>query len=195
MAAPNLSAAVPANQRFRVLYRLTSPLRALFSGADERITEAWQGSSLAVVIAPATAPDVGGTTRLTGPLEAFTSIDIKSLHAMPSVTWDTYLAPFRRPSLGLLGLGVNAELRSVELLAPAQLSTTVAPAARTTATQTPAAVSREAATSPGELLARLGAWANSAANRALLLALLALLIVLAWQFGPELARRWKARPS
>jgi hypothetical protein len=186
MSAPNLSATVPSDQRFRVVYRLTSPLRTLFGGADERITAAWQGSAVAVVIAPATTPDVGGTTRLTGPLEAFTSIDVKSSHTMPSVTWDSYLAPFRRPSLGLLGLGVNAEIASVELLAPAALSSSTAPAARSTATQTPAANSR--ASSP-----TLSGLVTTATNRALLLGLLALGIVVAWKMGPQIMQLVKAR--
>jgi hypothetical protein len=187
MSAPNLSATVPSDQRFRVVYRLTSPLSTFFGGVDERITAAWQGSAIAVVIAPATTPDVGGTTRLTGPLEAFTAIDIKSSYTMPSVTWDNYLAPFRRPSLGLaLGFVVTAEISSVELLTPAALSSSTAPAARTAAAQTPAAASR--ASSPS-----LAGLVTTATNRALLLGLLALGIVVAWKMGPQLMQLVKAR--
>jgi hypothetical protein len=186
MAAPLLSARVPADQRFRVVYRLTSPLSMLFGGADEYLTAAWQGSRVAVVISPATTPVVGGVTRLTGPLEAFCSIDIKSAHVMPSVTWDSYLAPFRRPNLGFLGLGVNAEISSVELLSPAALSESTAPAARTSSTQTPAAASK--ATSP-----TLAGLVTTTTNRLLLVGLLVLAIVVAWQMGPQLMQLAKAR--
>lgn len=191
MAAPNLTATVPPNQRFRVVYRLQGPVPALFPGAADWITERWYDQpAVAVVIAPATTPAVGGTTRFTGPREAFTSIDIKTPHTLQTVTWDVYLAPFRRPGLGIFALAVNAELSSVELLSPGALSASVAPVARTTASEQPAQRSLEAARSR---FTNLGAFVNTATKRVLFAGLIVLGIVVAWKMGPQLMALVKRR--
>lgn len=197
MAAPNGSAIVPPGQRFRLVYQISAGFLSVgyFQEAADALTARWQSNLQAVVVSPASEPVLGGANVL-GRTQAFTTLDAYAVHALPTLTWDQYLHDYRNPSLGLLlELDMDATLDSVELLAAPQLSPTLAPAARTAATQTPATASQQSSTSPGMLLSQLAKWAQSTENRLILLALLVLLVVLAWQFGPELAKRLKARPA
>jgi hypothetical protein len=197
MSAPDGSAIVAPDQRFRLVYRISAgALSQGYAGAAaDSLTAVWQSNAQAVVIRPASVPTMGGS-NLVGRVEAFTTIDIKAAHVLPTVTWDSYLADYRNPWLGiLLELDMNATLDSIELLTPAQESTSVAPGARTTATTAPAAKSQASSTSPGELIAKLGAWAQSETNRIILLAVVVLLVVVAWQYGPTLARHLRTKAA
>jgi len=181
MAAPNLTATVPPGQRFRVVYRLSAGFLSsgLFAQVARQITERWYANPSAIVISPAPAPTEGGS-NVVGRTEAFTSLDIMAAHQLGTVSWDAYLAPMRSPSLGLYGLDMSAELDSVTLLNPADLSSSSGPAARTAATAAPASASK--ATGFASMFA-------SASNRILLLVVLIAAVVLAVRFGPAILSR------
>lgn len=184
MSPINLAATIVPDARVRLTYRLstTDVGASLFGFAGDPLQNtlddlnaAWQANPQAVLYAPAVAPAAGGGLLQT---DYFVSLDVKTAHSLPSISWDAWVSPYRDNSGaaggGLFSVQVPFELTAVELLEAG--TPAAAPAARTGSQQSAADLSKASSPSLGSLVSSYGS--------AIVIALVAVvLIVLLARYG------------
>lgn len=193
MSGPDLSATVPPDTRVRLTYSLV--WQVLTGGTPDAlvqaINDAWEANTQAVVLSPATQPVAGPDLEFGLQHSGATTIDLKTAHNLPTVTWDVWLANYRSITGGLFTLGDNAQLVETDYLptpGTAAASSAAQPGARTAA-----AGANAGAASAASPLTQFQKWVSTLSGRIILIVVVIAAVVLGVKYGPQVFAFFKAR--
>lgn len=193
MSSPDLSATVPPNTRVRITYSLEWQVISIGEPSDlvSAINAAWQDyQGRAVLYTLATEPAPGETIALGLYKTGGCVVAVRTDAAIPTMTWDEWLAPMRSISASLYNLFDSAKLVSVEFVAAAGTaagSSSAQTAAATSAAATAAKVAsqQEQQSNPFNQLA---GYLSTLTGKIVALAVVAALIAAGIAYGPATVR-------
>lgn len=193
MNGPDLSATVPPDTRVRLTYSLV--WQVLTGGTPDAlvqaINDAWYANTQAVVLSPSTDPIAGPDLEWGLQHSGATTIDLKTAHNLPTVTWDVWLANYRSITSGILNLGDNAQLVETDYLPAA--GTAAANSAAQPGARTATAGANAGSASAASPLTQFQTWVSTLTGRLILIVVVILAVVLGVKYGPQVVALFKAR--